>query len=300
LGWLLHHCFEFRQQAKPLCAELALRAARGSGLRPDTLAVAVGIAANSGALEDRGPLYTALDDVEPHRKAAVREQFPAESNRMWIVGEAWQIVEDLGYWPADAASQPTGDAFAAYAARHAELQAAASAAADLAAIARLATVAPGFNFLDPEAEAGATFGPHGYEECEDEEWGDWTGSEDSEEECCASEDGDAYEGPLGPLNVPAPPPPPCLVASSSTRSATEQLCVAPEGYRCNIAGHICAEPVRTPGGLLFERRLITAWLSWNKVCPVSGEAAAAVELIDDYATIESLSIWLDSVTAVVQ
>jgi len=281
LGWLLQHCYELRQYAKPLVSEFAMRGARMNHA-PETLAVAIGIAANAGALEAGGPLYVALDAVDDIRKAAVCDKFPSETNRLWVIREAWQAVEDLGYWPKEAAAATEADTLTACADRHAQLQAAAHAAQDVAAIERLTATPANFNFLDPECMA---------EDC----WQDWADDAWYDDWSTDGNDDDWWgpeyaepSGPLGLLNVPAPPAPP----ASPNTAATTQLCLAPDAYRCALSGHLCSQPVRAPSGVLYERSLITAWLSWNKVCPVSGDSLVATQLFEEVEVASSLARWL--------
>jgi len=286
LGWVLHHCHELRQYARPLCAELAMKAAKGNHT-PETLAVAVGAAANSGALEDRGPLYHALDSVDIGRKAAVCEKFPVESNRLWVIGEAWQVVEDLGFWPACSAGA-SGDPDA-----HDQAMAAQAAAADLAAIARL-TGSLDFEFFDdPECDAWDSYADW---DDHDDEWAEWPDLDDTAGNGEAPWELQHLEasGPLGFLCVPPPPPPPQRATGQASirQEVTTLLCLAPEAFRCNFDGSLCLRPVRTPEGVLYDKESILAWLSWNKVCPVTGTALGTEALVEDADMGQGISAWL--------
>eukprot|EP00928_Gymnodinium_smaydae_P021679 TRINITY_DN18487_c0_g1_i1.p1 TRINITY_DN18487_c0_g1~~TRINITY_DN18487_c0_g1_i1.p1 ORF type:complete len:664 (-),score=125.15 TRINITY_DN18487_c0_g1_i1:192-2114(-) len=301
LGWVLHHAPEVREHARPVCVELSMKVARGDH-PAETLAVAVGVVANADALNDRGRLYAMLDDVEDRRKQEVCATFPSETNRLWIIEQAWDIVEDLGYWPKDQPSAPEANADSG-------LADALQREADFAAMRKLQPTAGAgyfFDFLDPECDCDAP-----YEDWEDDEdWADSCGyygysQLDSEE--AEADEGDyepAPDGPLGWLGVAPPPAPGSLeleipVAAESGSSLKlapmALLCSAPDPYRCALDGRLCLEePVRTQNGVLFARRSIAAWLAWNKVCPVTGAPLALADLVPDTAVGEAIASWLSA------
>mmetsp|Transcript_69282 Transcript_69282/g.129380 ORF Transcript_69282/g.129380 Transcript_69282/m.129380 type:complete len:620 (-) Transcript_69282:51-1910(-) len=291
LGWLLHHAPELATQAGPLCAELAMKASKGSH-SPETLAVAVGAAANAGLLKGACPLTTALAAVDPKRKAMVCVQFPKETNRLWVVEDAWDIVEDLGFWPKSEASAPSQPA----------------PPLPLGQEDRALYEAFASDLLLPWSNPHMQDGPMAYrlldpacDTCEpydgwDEDDGDWYEWQDFE-----SAPGAEYElqemqtyqgrgidasGPLGLLQVPAPLPPP---AEAPHSPALSLICLAPEAIRCAIDGRICLEPVRTPGGILYNRPSIAAWLSWSRQCPLTGQALSMADMSDDFAVASAVS-----------
>ncbi|GMH77153.1 hypothetical protein TL16_g07307, partial [Triparma laevis f. inornata] len=56
----------------------------------------------------------------------------------------------------------------------------------------------------------------------------------------------------------------------------------PPEFGCSINGHLMKEPVRTPGGVVFERETIELWLKTRgSVCPISGVPLTADELDAD-------------------
>lgn len=276
LGWVLHHSPELRQYAAPLCAELAMKAARGNH-PAKTLAVAVGAAANAGALQEAGPLRRTLEAVEDRRKSAVREAFPSETTRLWIIEEAWGIVEELGYWPVALVLE--------------EDDAVAGREAELAAISKLHPLAGAwqFDFLaDPVFEGGE---PNAESDVFGEDWDPEQayGDDDADDDWTWGPQYAEAIGPLGILNVPAPPLP---LSTDGRRTATVLLCEAPDAFRCAISGQLCCDPVRTPGGILYERSSIAAWLSWNKVCPVTGVPLLHTELVGDTSVSAAVAAWL--------
>eukprot|EP00929_Paragymnodinium_shiwhaense_P075955 TRINITY_DN38930_c0_g1_i1.p1 TRINITY_DN38930_c0_g1~~TRINITY_DN38930_c0_g1_i1.p1 ORF type:complete len:628 (+),score=159.63 TRINITY_DN38930_c0_g1_i1:84-1967(+) len=273
VGWLLHHSPELREQMRPLCGELAMKAARANHA-PETLALAVGIAANAAALLPDSPVYRALDMVDCDRKQAVRLTFPSETNRLWINADSWAVVEQLGFWPVE---ESEADA----------------RAADEAAIVKLDPFggASWDHIVDP-----------GYEQ-DDEDWGDgddWAQySEDDDEDDLGYADEEVEaQGPLGLLEVPPPQPPTrrLVLETCIMEAPTTLLCAAPGEFRCAIDGRFCREPVRSEGGILYERASIVAFLAWKAVCPVTGCALTADELHEETAVADSAAAWLLNAT----
>jgi hypothetical protein len=55
------------------------------------------------------------------------------------------------------------------------------------------------------------------------------------------------------------------------QASSAQLKAPPQKLCCEITGRLCAKPVRSPGGRLFDRVAIERWLARNgAVCPISG------------------------------
>jgi len=263
---------------------------------PETLAVAVGTVANSGALADRGALYNMLEAVDEIRKVHVCQRFPSETNRLWVIKESWQVVEDLGFWPQGVMGDGREE-------DSQEAEEAENRAADEAAIARLTQEAFAFHFVDDiTSEACEPYAEAEWNE-DDDEWNEkreWDYWENVENFFVEEEDFPNAKGPLGRLGVPPPAPPPetplpgisLPVTGQRRRAPLDLLCEGPEAYRCTIDGRLCSEPVRTPEGVLYERSSILSWLAWNKVCPLTGSPLAAASLVEDTEVMESLGEWV--------
>merc|ERR1711957_526901 len=135
----------------------------------------------------------------------------------------------------------------------------------------------------------------------DDDWGNWyeyeAFGEEDEDENIAMYQGRAVDagGPLGLLHVTAPPAPPHANNDSwGGRSPITLLCEAPEEYRCALDGRLCQDPVRTPGGILYERASIFSWLGTGfnrRVCPVTGVPLHVNELADDTCLAECIAQW---------
>lgn len=272
-----------------------MRCARGERHPAETLAVAVGLAANAGALTDRGPLYLALDGVDKKRKAAVCEKFPKETDasRLWVIPEAWDVCEDLGFWPksppedSTKSSKPTPQELAVIAALRPWQ---ADQLGGMGIVYSFTFADPDFQPWDPyedwdEGDPEWRLGFDSAAEAEDAPW--YAGGEPLQPEGA---------GPLGYLNVDPPMPPPAPPTTDGSapdrRTPISMLCMAPESFRCAIEGRVCSEPVRTPQGILYERTSILTWASWNQVCPVTGAPLAAAELQDEVPVSESIAGWL--------
>lgn len=66
----------------------------------------------------------------------------------------------------------------------------------------------------------------------------------------------------------------------SLQNTNEQDC--PSQFRCSIDGCLMKTPMKTPGGLLFEKNTIEQWLKrCGKVCPVTGEKLTLEDLTFD-------------------
>mmetsp|Transcript_616 Transcript_616/g.1216 ORF Transcript_616/g.1216 Transcript_616/m.1216 type:complete len:625 (-) Transcript_616:188-2062(-) len=290
VGWLLHHSPGLRPSAKAMVSELAMRAARGAQHAPATLAVVIGAVANAAALEDsNSPLSRCLMDVDEVRKAAVREIFPSEVRRLWVIGRSWQVVEDLGYWPHEEEQE---DDEVAKAARRME--------EDWLAISQLHS---GFPY-DSTGEVDDWY--ENWDACGWNDQGadksDWfTYEEVSGPECLWGPETDenqgqnlqqqAFNGPLGALSV-ASPIVPMSPPLGSPMSVTALACSVPPDYRCNIDGRLCMSPVRTPQGILYDKDSISSWLTWNKVCPLTGEPLTSADLLVDNDVASGLSRYL--------
>lgn len=273
-GWALHHCYELREHAKAVSSEIAMRAAKGNHCA-ETLAVAIGNAANSGALSSTGPLYHTLDEVDVFRKAAVRNVFPIETNRLWVIREAWEVVQTLGYWPETLVT----DRQEFYQQREEEKEKGANL------IDALSSLRTGF-ISDDESGDGPPSCDWDWHD--NDEWGSWGDFEDNDWWSEKSEG----EGPMSDFNVDPPPPLPQTSGPDGYKLVTELLCIAPNAWRCGIDGRLCSQPVRTPRGVLYERDNITAWLSWRKVCPVKGDDLNAAALTNDEEVSLGISRWL--------
>jgi hypothetical protein len=56
----------------------------------------------------------------------------------------------------------------------------------------------------------------------------------------------------------------------------------PSEFACAINGHLMKEPVRTPGGIVFEKDTILLWIKTRgQVCPISGDALTEDMLEED-------------------
>lgn len=310
LGWVLHHAPELRAQAGPLCAELAMKVAHGDQHSAETLAVAVGAVANAGLLTNRNtPLFYKLNSVDAERKQSARLAFPSETGRLWVVRSAWDIVEELGYWPQEPEPESTEPALG-----YDYFDNGATAPVDgddSEAASRRANLPFSWGFLDAD--------PDDWEFNEQWQYDDyWDESEphstDETESWDASDlGGDWYAaqvihdvGPLGLMNISppeAPPAPPSEFTSShifSTggllRPPTALLCEAPDAFRCSIDGSICREPVisvataRGPA-ILYDRANISAWLSHSNVCPVTGDPLTLQDLHETSCMAEAITSW---------
>ncbi|CAJ1345216.1 unnamed protein product [Effrenium voratum] len=263
LAWLLYHAPELAELARPLAAEMALRLLKGS---PETLAVAIAAAANAGALTE-GTLLDALSAMESTQKEAVQQRFPEETNqRLWIVEAAWPVIEELGLWPAEEDSE-----------------AAEKRRADIEAIAKLTPEVEGFNSVLPG----------GVDEAK-ENWGDDWEAEQQQAEAAQTKADKPCSMPitLGALGVPLPGP-----QSLGSRSQLfAHLCSSPSELHCSLDGRLCTEPVlAAPGGelldVLFQRSSILCWLSQRQVCPVTGVALHAEDLLPAVDRCAALLLW---------
>lgn len=200
-----------------------------------------------------------------------------------MVSDSWQLVEDLGFWPRT----PLGGALVEDESERAARQ----RGLDLAAIMKLYT---GFSADDydepPEYECAPPhcgWDPNDWEDAGDG-WGDW---DQFEEQGDWSNWWEAQpSGPMGSLDTPLPPQLPRLTRRGC--AATEIVCSAPEDFRCCLNGKLCDRPVRTPAGVLYNLEGISAWLIWNKVCPVRGDPLSPAELQEDSETAAAFTRWL--------
>ena len=56
----------------------------------------------------------------------------------------------------------------------------------------------------------------------------------------------------------------------------------PSEFACAINGHLMKEPVRTPGGIVFEKDTILLWIKTRgQVCPISGDVLTEDMLEED-------------------
>ena len=66
----------------------------------------------------------------------------------------------------------------------------------------------------------------------------------------------------------------------------------PSQYACAINGHLMKEPVRTPGGVVFEKDTILLWLKTrSQVCPISGEVLTEDMLEQDHDLGKEIMCW---------
>ncbi|GMH54787.1 hypothetical protein TrVE_jg303 [Triparma verrucosa] len=66
----------------------------------------------------------------------------------------------------------------------------------------------------------------------------------------------------------------------------------PPEFGCSINGHLMKEPVRTPGGVVFERETIELWLKTRgSVCPISGVPLTVDELEADENLMAEITRW---------
>merc|ERR1711957_546363 len=108
LGWLLHHTPELRSHLRPLCSELAMKVTTGAH-PAETYAVVIGAEANSNAFVQEcggSQLWITLSSMDSGYKAAIQQCFPQETNKLWVIPEAWGLVEDLGLWPTGSSQAP--------------------------------------------------------------------------------------------------------------------------------------------------------------------------------------------------
>ena len=275
LGWLLHHAPELAPLAQPLATELTLKLLRVN-MPPETLAVAIGMAANAGALAAEGTLVTALAAMEVTQKEAVQEKFPEETNRrLWIIEAAWPIIEELGLWPSPEEVSTDEETT--------------KRQKDTAAIAHLTPAAvDGFSSVLPGGvdDADLTWA----QDWEAEVEVDKTGADVAENEIV--ENPGSSIGPLGELNVP-PPGPKTLGRKSLFFS---QLTMCPKDLRCALDGRLCTEPVfAAPGGelldVLYQRSSILSWLSHRQVCPITGVPLKAEDLLPAVDRCAALLNW---------
>eukprot|EP00434_Breviolum_minutum_P026705 symbB.v1.2.023604.t1/scaffold2171.1/size87081/2 len=276
LGWLLHHAPELASLAQPLATELTLKLLRVPNMPPETLAVAIGMAANAGALDSEGTLVTALAAMEVTQKEAVQEKFPEETNRrLWIIEAAWPIIEELGLWPSPEEVSTDEETT--------------KRQKDTAAIAHLTPAAvDGFSSVLPGGvdDADLTWA----QDWEPEVEVDKTGADVAEPEIV--ENPGSSIGPLGELNVP-PPGPKTLGRKSLFFS---QLTMCPKDLRCALDGRLCTEPVfAAPGGelldVLYQRSSILSWLSHRQVCPITGVPLKAEDLLPAVDRCAALLNW---------
>lgn len=283
LGWLLHHAPELSALAAPLATEITLRLLR-SNAAPETLAVAIGVVANASALDKETPLVDALAAMDEVQKEAVQEKFPEETQRrLWIIEAAWPIIEELGLWPTESTETSTDEETT-------------KRQKDIDAIAH----------LTPKVEGFSSVLPGGVDDVELATWGhEWeTEQQEAEDAAGASAEVLAAEaavevsksaklsGPLGDLNVPAPGP-----KTLGRRSALfSQLATSPKDLRCALDGRLCTEPVfAAPNGdlldVLYQRSSILAWLSQQQVCPITGVALQAEDLLPAVDRCAALLNW---------
>eukprot|EP00439_Symbiodinium_sp_Y106_P028383 s1238_g3.t1 len=291
MAWLLYHAPELGPFARPLAAEVAARCAQSSAA-PETLAIAVACAANAGALNvaegahKETTLLETLGNLEQATKSAVQLCLYEESDqRLWIVREAWPVVESLGLWPA---SEET-----------------ARREADIAAIAKLQPDdGAGFSAILPggvDEEMGVELAKAELPEAEamppveavaEAEEVCVADAPSKEEEALsqAASGGEAVKDsqrqspgppPLGALGIPSPEP---SAHIGGARGLFSALCSAPPELRCAIDGRICTEPtLAAPGGdlldVLYQRSSIMCWLSHRNVCPVTGVPLKVEDLI---------------------
>lgn len=283
LGWLLHHAPELSALAAPLATEITLRLLR-SNAAPETLAVAIGVVANASALDKETPLVDALAAMDEVQKEAVQEKFPEETQRrLWIIEAAWPIIEELGLWPTESTETSTDEETT-------------KRQKDIDAIAH----------LTPKVEGFSSVLPGGVDDVELATWGhEWeTEQQEAEDAAGATAEVLAAEaavevsksaklsGPLGDLNVPAPGP-----KTLGRRSALfSQLATSPKDLRCALDGRLCTEPVfAAPNGdlldVLYQRSSILAWLSQRQVCPITGVALQAEDLLPAVDRCAALLNW---------
>jgi hypothetical protein len=82
------------------------------------------------------------------------------------------------------------------------------------------------------------------------------------------------------------------VSAASTRPKGGATSEIPSEFCCAINGHIMKEPVKTPGGLVFERSTIEVWLeSRGSVCPISGNSLSKEDLVDEEELRYKISAW---------
>jgi len=275
LSWASYHCSGLRAAARPVCAELALRALR-SACPMETLAVAVTAAANAGALGAGGPLESALRRAGTAVRAALAEQLRRESQGLWLAQEARAEADALDLWPVAPLQQVCAEG----------VQQIVDGVRCMAALG------------DGHADSGSLFfweGP--YLSSPDEFWEGWESSDDEDggEAQAGSGTELASPGPLGPLDAAllTPRPPLRPRGGAALPLPTVLLCLAPAAFRCSLDGRLCRDPVQAQGGQqLFERASILEWLKWHRLCPISGAPLDSADLIEAVAIRTAISEWL--------
>eukprot|EP00746_Dinoflagellata_sp_MGD_P020271 gnl/MRDRNA2_/MRDRNA2_147218_c0_seq1.p1 gnl/MRDRNA2_/MRDRNA2_147218_c0~~gnl/MRDRNA2_/MRDRNA2_147218_c0_seq1.p1 ORF type:complete len:350 (-),score=64.97 gnl/MRDRNA2_/MRDRNA2_147218_c0_seq1:87-1109(-) len=131
---------------------------------------------------------------------------------------------------------------------------------------------------------------------------DW-GDDDDEEEDLGLDSGEATimgSGPIGYFELKLPEK---HQVGGPDQMPGKLVCTAPEKFRCAIDGRICRHPVRSPSGILYERKTILFWLTRGdsgrqySVCPVNGMPLTAGSLTEDHVLSANLGEWLRAAQA---
>jgi hypothetical protein len=82
------------------------------------------------------------------------------------------------------------------------------------------------------------------------------------------------------------------VSATSTKPKGGATSEVPEEFCCKINGHLMKDPVRSPGGMVFERATIEVWLDTRgSICPISGDPLVVDDLVNDDALRVQISAW---------